>query len=247
MRKQFLSGLLASAGILAAADLPTAQAVFDKYIDATGGKAAYEKVNSVSMHGKLDITGQGLSGPITIITARPEKMDMTLELAGVGKIRSGAKDGMAWDYSAMQGPRLLEGEERDQRLRGARIDAFVNWKETYGNVKVDGDDTVDGKTCWRLLATPPKTTKVEKLWFDKQSGLLLKSGSTVVSPMGEMPAETFYADYRDVAGLKFPFKLTQSMGPQSILTAFDDMKVNPDLPATQFDPPAEVQALITKK
>jgi outer membrane lipoprotein-sorting protein len=37
------------------------------------------------------------------------------------------------------------------------------------------------------------------------------------------------------------------MGPQTIATTIDDVKLNPDLPSNQFDPPAEVQALLTKK
>lgn len=244
--RHLLAGILASVGLLAAADLPTAESVFNKYIDATGGKAGYDKVSAMQLKGTLEFPGQGLKGPITIVTARPDKMAMTLDLSGIGSIRSGASDGSAWDFSAMQGPRLLEGEEKDQRLRSSRIDAFVNWKETYGDVKVDGEDTVDGKACWRLVATPPKSSKTEKLWFDKQSGLLVKSAATIVSQMGELPAETVYDDYRDVTWMKLPFKMTQSMGPQTISTTFDEIKLNPDLPAGQFDPPAEVKALLKK-
>jgi hypothetical protein len=198
------------------------------------------------MHGTMEIADQGLKGDITIVTARPDKMDMVLDLAGIGKIRSGAGGGTAWDSSAMQGPRVLEGEERDQRLRSARVDAFVNWRETYGDVKVDGEDTINGKACWRLIAKPPKATKTETLWFDKQTGFLVKSSSVIQSQMGEIPAESFYSDYREVNGMKAAFKIKQSLGPQVLETTFDKVTLNPDLPPGQFDPPAEIQALLKK-
>jgi hypothetical protein len=246
MMKHLLVGLLSSAAILAAADLPTAEAVFNKYVDATGGVASFEKINSMSLQGTIEISGQGLNGPITIVNARPDKMATTLDLSGIGKFQSGANEGVAWDYNPMQGPRVLQGEERDQMLRQARMDKFVNWKATYSDAKVDGDETVDGKACWRLLATPAKSTKVEKLWFDKDSGFLIKVAGTIVSPQGELTAETSFTDYRDVSGNKIAFKMAQNVGPQAILIILETVKINPDLPPTQFDPPAEIRALMKK-
>ncbi len=246
MFKQVLISLLASAGLLAA-DLPTAEAVFDKYIEATGGKAAYDKVNAISMSGTMELAGPGMKGGIVIVTARPDKMDMVLDLAGIGKFRSGAGGGTAWDDSPMQGPRILEGDELALRLRGAHLDAYVQWRENYGDVKVDGDETVEGKACWRLVAKPPKSTKTETMWFDKQTGLLVKTLNAVATPAGEMQAESFPSDYRDVSGLKVPFKIRQVVGPQEFSMILQDVKLNPDVPAGQFDPPAEVQALLTKK
>jgi hypothetical protein len=247
MMNRLLAGLLSSAAILAAADLPTAEVVFSKYVDATGGISSFEKINSMSLQGTIEIVGQGLTGPITIVNARPDKMDTTLDLAGVGKFRSGANEGVAWDFNPMQGPRVLDGAERDQMLRQARMDKFVNWKANYTDVKVDAEETIDGKACWRLLATPAKSTKVEKLWFDKESGLLVKVASTIATPQGELPAETSFSDYRDVSGNKVAFKMAQNVGPQAIMITLETVKINPDLPPTQFDPPAEVRALMTKK
>ncbi len=247
MIKPVLISLLASAGFIAAADLPTAEAVFDKYIEATGGKAGYEKLNAVSMHGTMELAGQAIKGDITIITARPDKLDIVLDLSGIGKFRSAAGGGNAWDVSPIQGPRILDGEERDLRLRNAHIDAYVQWRETYGDVKVDGEDTIDGKDCWRLLAKPPKASKPETLWFDKQTGLVVKTTTTIFTAGSEVTAQSLPSDYRDVNGMKFPFKLRQIVGPQTIEMTFDQVKLNPDLPPGQFEPPPDVQALLTKK
>jgi hypothetical protein len=247
MLRKFAIYVLASAGVLTAAELPTAEAVFKKAIDATGGAAAYEKVKTMSSRGTVEIVGQGIKGTLVSVEAKPDKTDTVMDLAGIGKIHMGTGNGQAWQTSAFQGPRVLEGEERDFMLRESAIDALARWHETYGEVKVDGEETLDGKECWRLVAKAPKASKPETLWFEKESGLLVKSATTMVSPMGEMPMESRYSDYRDEGGLKVAHTLRQSAGPQVILTTLEEITINPELAATQFDVPAEVQALLNKK
>jgi hypothetical protein len=245
MFKQLTLCLLASAGVLFAAELPTAEAVFNKSIEATGGKAGYEKVNTMLSRGTVEFTGQGIKGAIVLAFARPDKSDMVMDLPGLGKIRTGSGGGAAWQTSALQGPRVLQGEEREQIMRAAVPDSLVRWREVYGDVKVEGEETLDGKPCWRLVAHPPRISKPETLWFDKESGLLVKSVATLVSPMGEIPVESLYSDYRDAGGIKVAYSMRQATGPQVIVTTFTEVAVNAELPASQFDTPREIQALLS--
>ncbi len=247
MTRRIAICILTFASIAACAEMPSAEDVFNKYIAATGGKAAHAKVMTMSSTGTFEIMGQGLKGTMTIVTARPDKMDTVMDLPAIGQIRSAASGGLVWQMSAIQGPRILEGAEKDQILRRSRMDSMIDWRTTYGDVKVDGDEIIDGKPCWRLTAMPPNAKKSETLWFEKDSGLMVKSTSTMVSPMGEIPVESGFADYRDVGGLKVPFKLTQKMGPQAVETILQNVQVNPEVPATQFDAPPEIQALLKKK
>ena len=245
MFKQVTLYLLASAGVLFAAELPTAEAIFNKSMEATGGKAAYEKVKTMLTRGTIEFTGQGIKGTVVLAFATPDKSDMVMDLPGLGKIRTGTGGGVVWQTSAMQGPRVLQGEEREQILRAAMPDSLVRWHEVYGDVKVDGEETLDGKRCWRVVAHPPRIGKPETLWFDKESGLLVKSAATLASPMGEMPVESLYSDYRDAGGIKIAYSIRQSAGPQVILTTLTLATVNAELPPSQFDMPADIQALLS--
>lgn len=248
MMRRFLICTLAFAGVAICAELPSAEAVFNKYIDATGGLDAHKKVTSMSSKGTFEIAGQGIKGTMTIVTARPDKVSTVMELPGIGQIRSAAADGLVWQNSAIQGPRILEGAEKDQLLRKARIDSTIEWRTTYGDVKVDGDEMIDGKACWRLTALPPNAKKTETLWFEKESGLMVRTAATLISPMGEIPVESGFGDYRAVGGgLKAPFKMTQKMGPQAVETTLEEIKVNGEIPANQFEAPPEIQALLKKK
>jgi hypothetical protein len=104
---------------------------------------------------------------------------------------------------------------------------------------------LNGKRCWRVVAHPPRIGKPETLWFDKESGLLVKSAATLASPMGEMPVESLYSDYRDAGGIKIAYSIRQSAGPQVILTTLIQATANAELPQSQFDTPADIQALLS--
>ena len=98
-----------------------------------------------------------------------------------------------------------------------------------------------------MLATPVSGGQPETSWYDAESGLLLRTRIILVSPMGEMPLETSMADYRQTGRFRVPFKLTQKVGPQEIETTMEDIQWNVELPANQFDVPADIDALIKKQ
>ncbi|MCL4795100.1 MAG: hypothetical protein KJZ84_11070 [Bryobacteraceae bacterium] len=237
----------AAAGLLTAAQLPTAELVLNRYVEATGGAAAYEKVKTQRARGSLEFKSMGLKASIQTFAALPNNGATVMDLAGLGQIRSGVKDGLAWELSPMQGARVLEGQEREMALRMTRIDAPIRWRELYKSVTVEAVEEVDGRPCYKLVAEPVAGGKPETSWYDTESGLLLKSVVTLSSPMGEMPLETRMDEYRDVGGFRVPTKLTQKAGPQQIETIMDEVEWNVELPASQFDLPPDIEALVKKK
>ncbi len=70
MTRRFVICSLIFCGVAACAELPSAEAVFNKYIEATGGLDAHKKVMSMSSKGTFEIAGQGIKGTMTIVTAR---------------------------------------------------------------------------------------------------------------------------------------------------------------------------------
>ena len=46
------------------------------------------------------------------------------------------------------------------------------------------------------------------LYFDSETGLLVRQVRSVPSPVGRLPTQVDYADYREVAGVKLPFRWT---------------------------------------
>ena len=239
-------GAAAMAPLFAAADSPKAEAILDKSVEATGGRAAYEKVHSMVITGTMEVKGIGIKGSMTSYHAAPDKLLMEVNLEGVGAIRDGSNGEVAWEMSAMQGPRLKQGEERAVALREGKFNELLHWRESYKQAVTAGTEKVDGKDCYKVVMTPNEGGPVTQ-YFDKETNLPVKIAMVVKTPMGELPAETLIGDYRKEGDLLMAHKMTQKAAGQEITLQFDSVKFNVDIPKDKFDLPQEIQALLAKK
>ncbi len=245
-RKSFLALLLlASTGL--AETLPKAEALLDRYIELSGGKAAYEKLKSQSMRAEVEFIGQGIKGSSRTLSEYPNRSLTTMELAGVGKMLSGVWDGAVWESSELQGQRLVTGAERGTMLRMSDIRAVANWRSHYSSVSTEAIEDVDGQQCYRVVATPKDGGKPEWSWFSKDSGLVVKTKLTMISPMGELPLEIVVSDYRKAGSFLVPHRSIQSVGPQKIDNRIQEIRFNVAIEPGQLEPPEEIKALIAKQ
>jgi outer membrane lipoprotein-sorting protein len=115
------------------------------------------------------------------------------------------------------------------------------------NTKVEtvGTETIDGEPCYKVVLTPTEAPP-ETMYFQKKSGLAVKTVATAVSAMGEAPVEMLASDYKNMGGVLVPTKITEKLAGQEITITIQDVKVNQPLPADRFDPPAEIKALLNK-
>jgi hypothetical protein len=238
-----------AAGVAAAqpaGGLPKAETVLDKYVEATGGKAAYAKLHSAVSTGSMEFTANGIRGTLTLWRARPDKSLMEINLEGIGKIREGSDGRVAWSLSAIQGPHLKEGDEKAEALRNSRFDADENWRAVFAKAETTAVETVEGKECYKLVMTPKEGSPVTR-YYDRQSGLLLKVTMTVKSPMGEIPVESVASDYRKDGEILSAHKVTQKAAGQTFSISIDKTDYNVEIPPGKFDIPDEIKPLLEKK
>jgi hypothetical protein len=226
-------------------DLPPAETILDRFIEVTGGKAAYEARKSEIVTGRLEFAAAGVKGAIVQYSMEPDKYYSTLELDGIGKVEMGVTDGVAWEVSALLGPRIKQGEERAQALREARMNAPFHWRDLYITAETTGTGTVNGQECYKVALTP-REGKPETMYFERRSGLLRKTTLIAASPMGDVNADVIAGEYKDFGGLMEPSKITQRAALQEFTTTIDDIKVNPAIPAERFELPAEIKALLSQ-
>ena len=225
--------------------LPKAETILDRYVEVTGGKAAYEKRKTESVTGTMSFPAQGLKGTLTRFSADPNQTYMVMELEGIGKIEAGSSGTVVWGKDPIMGPRIKTGEEKIQTLREARFNSPIRWRELYSKVENTGVETVEGEECFKLLMTPTEG-KPETQFYSKKTGLAVKTVITAVSPMGEMNVEAIVSDYKAFGGVKIPTKTVQKTAGQEFIVTIDNVKINESLPADRFEPPAEVKALLSK-
>ena len=240
-------GLMFSGWTLAAADeqLPKGEEIMDKFVEATGGKAAYQKVHSEIWKGTFELVGRGVKGAATSYRAEPNKTYTIIELEGVGTIEDGTDGQTSWTRSAMQGPRIKQGDERAASLREAAFNGAVNWRTLYKQAESTGVENITDQACYKVVLTPNEG-KPETRYFDKKTNLMVKMTTLLPSPMGEVPVEIAISDYKPQNGLISPHKIDQKALGQEFLITIDTIEFNPDIPKDRFDVPADVKALAEK-
>jgi hypothetical protein len=225
--------------------LPKAETILDHYVEVTGGKAAYESRKTEVATGTVEFAAQGLKGTLTRYAAAPDKSYSIIELEGIGKMEQGTVNGMAWDKNPMITPRIKSGVEKAQGIREGMFNGPLNWRKVYAKAETVGVENAEGEECYKVTLTPFEG-KPETGFFSKKSGLEIKRIITVASPMGEMQAEAVAQDYKDFGGVLQPTKMLQRVAGQELVITIQSVKINEQLPADRFDPPAEIQALMKK-
>jgi zinc protease len=245
-RKLVLVALLGGFTAFAADDpLPKAETILDRFIEVTGGKAAYEKRKSEIETGTFDFAAQGLKGATLRYTAAPDKSYSSVEIDGVGKIETGSADGIAWERNPILGPRVKSGEEKAQALREGMFNAQLVWRKLFAKAETTGVETIDGEECYKVVLTPAEG-KPETTYYQKKSGLAVKTSTIAVNQMGEIPVEVMFADYKNFDGVLMPTKNTQKAAGQEFMVTIQSVKVNEEIPADRFEPPAEIKTLLNK-
>ncbi|HEV2688250.1 MAG TPA: hypothetical protein VGV35_06840 [Bryobacteraceae bacterium] len=246
MNRFALALLLGSVPLFCADEaLPRAETIVEHYIEVTGGRAAFEKHRTELMHGTFELAAQGVKGTMTVSQTAPDKNRVIIDLEGIGKIESGSDGVIAWENSALQGPRLKDGVEKADAFRDGTFNAPLHWQKMYTKMETTGIEKVGDHDCYKVVLTPPQGKPITH-YFDKKSGLMVKTTTTRSTQMGDLTAEISAEDYRKEGDVLAPHKMINKIGPQEIQITVLSVEFNVDMPKDRFDPPEEIQALLKK-
>jgi hypothetical protein len=140
-------------------------------------------------------------------------------------------------------PRALLGEYEvtGTELDGLHFDAELAFpgqlKQVLTNLSVGYPDVIDGHDVEVVQGRGPRNLLVT-LYFDKQSGLLLREIRFGRTPIGRVPSQVDYSDYRDVDGIKFPFQYKFSWLDGRDNYQLSDVKVNVPIEDSRFGKPS---------
>ena len=243
----------------------SADQILDKYIQAVGGAQRLAGLRSFSARGtSVGFGGFGGGGDAEIVAQAPDKRSTIIlfkqETGRGDQIRS--YDGRAgWVRTPLNvlGEYQLIGSDLD----GARFDAQLSFpgqiKQILTNIKSGATTTITD------LPAPTSQSSLQKdvalgqshpvnvvqgtgprgllvtLFFDRDSGLLLRELRYGSSPIGRVPTQIDYADYRDVNGIKFPFRITFAWldGRDSIV--LNEIRTNVPIDEAKFGKPAPLK------
>ena len=211
--------------------LPAAAAILDRYVEVTGGKAAYEKQKTDIETGKVEFAALGLKGTLISYCGRTRQIVLRIESGRGGESGAWASTA-AWHgrTTPFPGRTSRPARSRVQALRDARINSTYHWRELYSKAETTGAEIVEGEDCYKVLLTPAEGNP-ETMYFGKKSGLLKKTTLIATSQQGDIPAELIASEYREFGGILMPAKVTRKAAGQEFTITIDDVKVNQEIPA----------------
>lgn len=205
------------------AKLPSVKEILDKYVQATGGRAALEKIRTRTMKGTVELAPVGVKGTFEYSGAAPDKIYNKMTLGGIGDIIEAYDGKTAWSVNPLQGNRDKTGDELAQAKITADFHRELNFERLYQKMEVKGVEKVGEKEAYVVIATPTGL-EPQTFYFDKQTGLLLREDMTAVSPEGKFPSKIYYDDYRETDGVKLPYKVRTVLPQFEFLLAVTEVK-----------------------
>jgi photosynthetic reaction center cytochrome c subunit len=221
---------------------PAADQVLDKFIEALGGAQRLAAVTSFTASGTAIGYGElGGNADFTLVAKSPNQRAILISYKDTQRPSS------SWSFDGRAGwiktPRGLLGEYEliGSELDGARFEAqlafpgqikqvLTNWRGAATRSIGDRDFlVVQGSGPRGFLAT---------LYFDPKTNLLSRMVRYGPSPIGRMPTQIDYADYREVGGVKFPFEFKFMWLDGRYTAKLSTVETNTAIDATKFGRPA---------
>ncbi len=197
--------------ITQAPDAPQPDVVLDKYIQAIGGAERVAALKSYTAKGtSVGYGPESQERAVEIYAVAPDRRTTIIHTLS-GDSTTTVDGTTAW-YAAPYRP-VPVLQLTDQDFDGARIDAALGFpggiKSALTKWRVGRPAFIDGKELTHVQGTSPEGVTVS-LYFDPETALLVRQLRFAESPVGRIPTQVDYEDYRDVAGVKLPFKWTMS-------------------------------------
>jgi hypothetical protein len=214
---------------------PTADEIYSKYIAAIGGQANIDKIKSRVLKG---ITAQA-NGVVAfeMLQAAPDKFHI-VATTPTGAFERGFNGTTGWEKGP-QGVRALAPAEVAQLQNSIGLLRHIRLKEQFTSMRARGIQKIDDRTAYVVIGTTADNRQ-ERLFFDTQTGLLLRRISYTNTLLGLIPDQIDFEDYRDVGGVKYPFTIrlsTIEVGNPVSTRTFSEMKLNATVDDAKFNTP----------
>jgi photosynthetic reaction center cytochrome c subunit len=218
----------------AAGAATTADEIVAKYIAAVGGADSMKKITSRIEKGKILVGGNAT--PIELFTKGPNKR-ISISNNPNGHSITAFDGTMGWLGTEGRSAREMSAAESWAAGLDAEFYLATRLKEIFPQIRRGRPEEIAGVMCESLNATAPGHPPV-RLSFDQKSGLLVRMVRFADTPMGRNPTQIDYADYREVDGVKIPYRWTLSRPNGRFTIQIDEVKDNAPVEDARFAKPA---------
>jgi outer membrane lipoprotein-sorting protein len=211
--------------------------IAQRHAERAGAKLAALK--NLRAEGRTFISGEMV--PFTLTAERPNrlKVETFSPLRRVIQVHDG--ENPPWiSHSEVKGgvPQTMAAADAKDFVDNADFDGpLVNFAEKGYSVDYAGEDMLDGRRAYKLLMMSP-ADDIFFLWVDAENHEMVKRTVYKANKEGRLTIETFFKDFRPVAGVLQPHRVeTASNGRLVYVMVIDEMKANVEIPKGTFGRP----------
>jgi hypothetical protein len=212
---------------------PTVKQILDRYVQAVGGADALMKITSRTVKGSR-IGADGVLVPEEVYQKAPDKLLTVTSYPNV-VFSNGYNGTVGWGHSSRDGATPLPDQLLVQLKRDAVFYKELKTQEIYSSLTLLGKASVRDADAYVIQATPADGP-AEKLFFDGRTGLLVRRYTESDTPVGKLPLQVDYEDFREVDGIKQPFLIHWSFPGRVWGRKIDEIKQNVPLDDAKFNP-----------
>lgn len=214
---------------------PPADQLFEKYLKAIGGASAVEKVDSRAMKGTITFGDRNV--PIDIYAKAPDKRISITHTPDGDSIT--AFDGHeGWLGAPKRPAREMHGSDIDGASMDADLHFAAHLKDMFTKTEIIGTEKIGDSEAVHVVGQRESRTPLQ-LYFDEKSGLLVRMVRLAETPLGELPTQIDYADYREAGGVKIPYRWTLARPGGRFTIQVSEVKENVPVDDAKFEKPPQ--------
>jgi hypothetical protein len=224
--------------------LPTAQEVIAKYLSVVGANRQDILLQAIVMRGTVErVERAKASGPTEIVFKQPNKARITETLTS-GVVTRGWNGTTAWMQSS-RGVNQATGESLKAlkatpttTIASDGLFSPIKIPDSQSRATLTGVARINDRESYQVIIEDSSTQLIQ-LYFDIESGLLLRRVNVTNTMLGPLNVQWDFSDYRDVSGIKLPFLIRTSdvASYDTVVRKFSEIKIDSSVKDDVFDLP----------
>jgi hypothetical protein len=223
----------------AAIRLPSAKRILERYLEATGGRAAWESLHSRVSTGTVDIPGMHMAGTAELYEKAPDRALVKMVVSGATFLE-GFDGTNAWSSDPKDGLQEQTGAQLAETRRESDFRYPLDFRKLYRSVSAASAGKIGDRPVYVIDVTPPEGGEPDRAFFDAQTGFLIRIILQHHDNDGSVePFEEDYRDYRPVDGVKIPFMIHQTGSQVDFTIQLNEVRQNVEVDDARFSRPAK--------
>lgn len=223
-------------------EAPGAEQLLAEAVEAMGGAAKFDALQSFYSEATLSTGALGLTGTAKTWWRGGDFYNES-EMPGVGQMKIGRLGDKVWGNDPISGLRALSEKEAEQAMWSASLCLAHDWKRYFKSVSGPKAAVEGGKQVHEISLTTP-LGDVVVLRLDAETKLPVSQSFTQVSPLGSMPMTVRFKDYRETEGLKIPFQQELDASLTKVISTTVKIEFNAQVDESKFAMPGAAQAVV---